>query len=273
MVFLSVFGVKDPLHQGWCDGSLHFCISCTCGSSGRHAVLHVAGAPEARIRHQCWAAGTVKTHCFSLVFFCRFWETMATALFKYWCSIQVIDLRTSIFFSLKRFEFDLRRCAFLGCRMICQVISAQKSVACDHGVTHSGTSNWLLLCHFCLPLVVVGFRFCFGTALQNWVGNVSPQPQVPSARTGSNPALYRWRLKYFQPLELPRSWWSRGNLTCNDSATGAEIRWDAVRFHELWISRNSDGWFAMMWVKSETDSARSFRRTYVSWIIIRNWAI
>ena len=59
-----------------------------------------------------------------------------------------------------------------------------------------------------------------------------PNAPVPSTLTGSDPALYRWRLKYVQPLELPRSWWSRGNLTCNDSATGAEIRWDAVRFHE-----------------------------------------
>ena len=228
--FSSVFfRVKDPLHQGWCDGSLHFCISCTCGSSGRHAVLHVAGAPEARIRHQCWAAGTVKTHCFSLVFL--------QVLGNHGnCFVQILVFnsgdwpRNRHFFSRKHFEVDLKRCAFLGCRMICQVISAQKSVACDHGVTHSGTSNWLLLCHFCLPLVVVGFRFCFGTALQNWVGNVSPQPQVPSARTGSNPALYRWRLKYFQPLELPRSWWSRGNLTCNDSATGSG---DQVRCSEV----------------------------------------
>ena len=68
--------MKDPLHQGWRDGSLRFCISCTCGSSDRHAVLHFAGAPETWIRHQCWAAGTVckdslffsAFHCFSVGF-------------------------------------------------------------------------------------------------------------------------------------------------------------------------------------------------------------
>ena len=187
-------------------------------------------------------------HSKDSLFFCRFGKP-----WQLFCSNTGVQFRWLIsgppFFQSKAFWIWFETMRNFGCRMI----SAQKSVACDNGVTHSGTSNWLLLCHFCLPLVVVAFRFCFGTALQNWVGNVSPQPQVASARTGSNPALYRWRLKYFQPLELPRSWWSRGNLTCNDSATGAEIRWDAVRFHELWTSRSSAVCFAMMWVRSETN--------------------
>ena len=70
-IFLERFS-ESKIHftRGWCDGSLHFCISCTCGSSDRHAVLHVAGAPEARIRHQCWAAGTaIDDSLFFIVFF------------------------------------------------------------------------------------------------------------------------------------------------------------------------------------------------------------
>ena len=90
--------MKDPLHQGWRDGSLRFCISCTCGSSDRHAVLHFAGAPETWIRHQCWAAGTANKdslffsdfHCFS-VGFGRHGN----------CFVQI------------SFEFDLKRCEFL----------------------------------------------------------------------------------------------------------------------------------------------------------------
>ena len=264
MVFFSFFRVKDPLHQGWCDGSLHFCISCTCGflwPSCCAACCWSSWSPDPASMLGCRHS---KDSLFFIGFFAGFgkpWQLL--------CSNTGVQFRwlTSEppFFQSEAFWIWFETMCIFGMSDDLSGDFAQKSVACDHGVTHSGTSNWLLLCHFCLPLVVVGFRFCFGTALQNWVGNVSPQPQVPSARTGSNPALYRWRLKYFQPLELPRSWWSRGNLTCNDSATGAEIRWDAVRFHELWqlwTGRSSDGCFAMMWVKSETDSLRSFRRNY-----------
>ena len=58
--------------------------------------------------------------------------------------------------------------------------------------------------------------------------NPTKLPVDVSFFTGSDCALYWWRLQYVQTLKLPRSWWSRGNSTCIDS----------VRFRELWTARN-----------------------------------
>ena len=50
------------LSQGWYYGALCFCIACSRGSLGCHAVLHVAGVQKTWIRSHCRAAGKVMFH-------------------------------------------------------------------------------------------------------------------------------------------------------------------------------------------------------------------